>query len=149
VTACPNNIGIRKIRKSEARFAATESVFPYSATGRADEPSPSARIHARSIGSGFDDVAGTAHGAVILHIPVDAIGHIIIDGDVIDLPDRQRHTLRRPSVIRRVPHTAIVRNTDSVGVLRIEPDIVSISAPRHRAERFAAIERLPEATVSD
>ena len=76
----------------------------------------------------------TAHGAVVLHVAVDVIGHSVIHGDVVHLPDGQRHAMDAAAVVGGDVHAAVVGDDNAIGVPRIHPDIVRVAAPGQVAE---------------
>ncbi len=123
------------------------------ASEAAAEPAPAAAALHRNVRAGFLHIARAAHGAVILHVAVNLVRHVVIDGHVVDLADRQcnavdagLHRVLRVVVGDDV-HAAIVRDDDALAV-GIHPDIVRVAAaPVDAAERFAAIGRLPEAAI--
>src|SRR5439155_6148291 len=53
-------------------------------------------------------IARAAHRAVVLHVAVDVVGHLVVDRHVIHLADRQPHARRRRArVISRDAHATI------------------------------------------
>src|SRR5262249_28641827 len=74
--------------------------------------------------------ARSTERAVVLTIAVDPIRNLIVDRDVIHLRDRQRHVLERATVIRREPSGRVIREAEVIGILRIDPDVVIVTAPR-------------------
>src|SRR5712692_5188684 len=90
-----------------------------------------------------------AHRAVVLHVAVDVVRHLVVNGHVVHLPDRQLDALGAPSVLRRQRDASIVRDREAIGVLGIPPDVVIVAAPVDAAEQLASIDRLEERAVGN
>ena len=90
-----------------------------------------------------------AHRAVVLHVAVDVVRHLVVDADVVHLPDRQLHTPVAPAMLRGNGDAGVVGDGEAIGVLRIPPDVVVVAAPVDAAERLAAVDRLKERAVGD
>src|SRR5205085_3766509 len=103
-------------------------------TAAAATASESNRDAARRLRA-FGCRARSAHRAVVLTIAVDPIRNLLVDGDVIHLADRQRDGLERLAVIGRETRAQVVGQTEMVGILRIDPDVVIVAAPRNFGER--------------
>ena len=137
VAGRPDDVRIGRIGNGEARLAAAEAVIP---------------LVARSVVAGagaFGRDRRPAHRAVVLHVRVDVVRHLVVDGDVIHLADRQLHALRAAAVLRGQRDAGVVRDREAIGVLRIPPDVVVVAAPVDAAERLAAVDRLEERAVGD
>ena len=97
----PDDVGIGRIRDGEAGLAAAECVIPRNdctAAPTAATASSAAATAAgqRSAGARgvvrdrLRRVARAAHRPVVLPVAVDPVRHLVVDGDVVHLPDRQR-----------------------------------------------------------
>src|SRR5205085_2720223 len=100
----PDDVAVGGVWDGEAGFASTEVVLPLPATTAAASAETAASAsagvaHAGHVGSGLHHVAGAAHGAVVLHVAVDLVGHVVIDGDVIDLADGESDARRCLAVV--------------------------------------------------
>src|SRR5450432_1185594 len=156
VTGSPHDVGIGEVGKSEAGLAAAQVVLPLADARAPAPPEPTATAAAtapaeaalsRNIGSAFLRGAEAAHGAIVLHVAVDMVGHILVHGHVIHLADGQRDAGCGAAVVGGHVHAAIVGYADAVGILGVDENVVGVAAPWDGAERLAAIGGLPEAAV--
>src|ERR1051326_8462099 len=83
--------------------------------------------------------AGAAHGAIVLHVSIHVIGNLVINGDVIHLPNRQGYLLEAAAMIGGDDQPAIEADGKAIGIGGVEPDVVIVAAPLSFAKRFAAI----------
>src|SRR5205085_569692 len=114
----------------------------------ASTPAVFRRDTARRVGA-FRARARPTHRAVILTISVDPIRRLIVDGDVIHLSDWKRNGLEGFAMVHGKARPKVVRQPEVIRVLRIDPDVVVITAPRHFLEVLAAIGRAEKAAVRD
>src|SRR5579862_247821 len=121
VAGGPNNIWIRPIGDSEAGLATAHRVIPACF--------PEVNWH-----------AGTAHVPVVLHVAVEVIRNLVIDIDVIHLPDRQIHAMEAAAMNCSDVHAAVVGNHEAVGVVRINPYIVIVATPGNLSEVESSVE---------
>ena len=56
----------------------------------------------------LEAVARAAIGAAILFVAIDEIGHLIVDGDVVNLGDGELHMSPRVAVIDRDAYSGVV-----------------------------------------
>src|SRR6266852_4018236 len=90
-----------------------------------------------------------AHRAVVLHVAVDVVWHLVVDGHVVHLSDRQLHTPVAPAMLHGDGDAGVMRYGETIGVLGIPPDVVIVTTPVDAAERLAAVDRLEERAVGD
>ena len=133
----PDDVRIGRIGSGEARLAAAEPVIPQIA-GAVVAGARTLRRDARP-----------AHRPVVLHVRVDGVRHLVVDGHVIHLADRQLHTPVATAVLGRERDAGVVRDRETIRILRIPPDVVVVAAPVDAAERLAAVDRLEERAVGD
>src|SRR5207253_6146527 len=93
--------------------------------------------------------ARPAHRAIVLAVAVDPVRDLIVYGDVIHLADRQGDVSEAAAVARRYAHVGVVRESETIGIVRIEPDVVIVSAPRLVLEPDAAVRGPEEAAVGN
>src|SRR5919201_1343604 len=93
IARCPDNIWITGFRDGESGFAAAHAMVP------ADLLSI-VLFAARN--------AWSAHVPVVLHVAVEVVGNLIVDGDVVHLPDWEFHVVKATSVNSRNVHSSVV-----------------------------------------
>src|SRR5215472_9013571 len=135
IAACPNNIRIGWIGKSETRFASAHATLP---TG----------FHDAAVFERRRD-AGPAHVGAVLHVGVDVVRNLVVHSDVIHLADRKLHAQEAAAVNGGDVQAAVVGDDETVGILRIDPNVVIVAAPGDFFEKFAAIERFEKTAVGD
>src|SRR5437016_11759789 len=92
---------------------------------------------------------GDADIRIVLLRPINVIWECIVHSDMIELRS-WLVVLGRPrfAAIGRDIDAAIIRITDPMGILRIDPETVMVSVPRwQQAESFSAIDRAEKASV--
>ena len=137
VAGGPDDVRIGRIGSGKARLAAAEPVVPLVAGAVVAGARP------------LRGDRGPAHRPVVLHVRVDVVRHLVVDGDVIHLADRQLHPPVAAPVLGRQRDAGVVRDREPIGVLRIPPDVVVVAAPVDGAKRLAAVDRLEERAVGD
>ena len=130
VASGPHDVGIGQIRNGEAGFATTHRVIP---TGFA----------------GVYGHAGAAHVPIVLHVAVEVVRNLVVNVDVVHLADGQSNAVKTAAVHGRNLHAAVVGDHEAIGIGGIDPDVVSVSAPRDVVKILACIQRLVEGTVRD
>src|SRR4051812_39801031 len=121
IAGCPHYLGIGEVGNRATGLAASHRVIP----------SGLARV---------DGNAGPAHVSVVLHVAVEVVGNLVVHIDVVHLPDGQSRAMKTAAVNRGDVHAAIVGDDKAIGILRIDPDIVRVSAPGNVFEIFATVE---------
>src|ERR1700733_7207959 len=91
---------------------------------------------------------GSSHGAVVLHIAVDVVGYLVIDGNVIHLADGKSDRVEPLAVYCGNCESPVVANSEVIRIFGVHPDVMVVSTPADLAEGVAAIERDVEAAVS-
>ena len=95
VAGGPHDVGVGHVGQGEARFAAAQVVLPgaHAAESAAPPPPPNPpRPPVACPGTLLPAswvVRQSAHGAVVLHVAVDLVRHVVIHGHVIHLADGQ------------------------------------------------------------
>src|SRR5689334_3904123 len=87
-------------------------------------------------------VARTAIGAAILLVAVDEVRDLIINGDVIELCDRELDAIPGVSAIDGDTDAAVVGDDHAIAVRGIDPHVVIVAAGDGRKirQRFAAVD---------
>ncbi len=133
----PHDIVIGGIGIRESRFAAAHAAIPE-------------RLWRSSESAESDLRRWAAHGGRILHVGVEKIRRLIVDGDVIHLPDRQSDAIESAAVRGGDVHTGVMCDDEAIRIGGVPPDIVIVAAPLAlRAKGFAGIHGNVEAAVGD
>lgn len=77
----------------------------------------------------IDRHAWTSHVSVILHVAVEVVRDLVVDRDVIHLPDGQFHAMHAASVHGGGAHSSIINNEEPIGIGGADPDVVRVAAP--------------------
>ena len=118
--------------------------------GQHPEPIAAIKIFPAVIGDAARIFAVTHPAAVVLQAAIDLIRVLVVDGDVVELADRQ--VARMPPFAAAIiadPHAAIVGTDQMLGVLGVHPHIVPIgmAAAGRVGEALAGIVRHDHAQV--
>ena len=130
VASSPHHIWIGQVRNGVAGFATTHRVIP---TGFA----------------GVYGYAGAAHVPIVLHVAVEVVRNLVVNVDVVHLANGQSNSVKTAAVHGRNLHASVVSNDEAIGIGGIDPDIVSVPAPRDGVKILARIQGLVERTVRD
>src|SRR5262249_22322461 len=98
---------------------------------------------------GIDGNAGAAHVPVVLHVAVEVVGDLVIDRNVVHLPNWQRDAMEPAPVYRRDEHPGIVGDDETVRIGRIDPDVVGVAAPADLVKALTPVQRLMERAIGD
>src|SRR5579863_8657940 len=128
ITRSPNDIWIGQVGNGEAGLAPAHSMIP----------------------AGFPRIqrqAWATHVSVVLHVAVEVVGNLIVDIDVVHLTDRQSNSMKTAAVYGRDVHAAVIGNYKTIGIGRVEPDVVRVSSPANFFEILPSIQGLVKRTV--
>ncbi len=127
----PDDVVVHRIRYGKTALASGHRV-----------PRPARDVVAQEAAK-LQAVARAAPRRAVLPIPVNEVGNLVINSDVIHLRDRQANVVPVVPTIYRNIHPPIVDHRHAIPVRGIDPHLVIVAAGirRHLGERAAAIER--------
>src|SRR5690242_16581518 len=102
VATRPHDVWIREIGKRETGFASTHAALP-------------AGVHHTAVLERRRD-AGAAHIRAVLHVGVDVVRNLIVDGDVIHLTNWKLNALEAAPVNGGDVQAAVVGDDEAVGI---------------------------------